>query len=298
MTNQTLLVTGIHGLVGQYLFRILKSWPGTVIISGRGPNRLPEGTYLYEDMDISDALAVQRVFVKHKPDFVIHSAANAQPDHCELNREDAYQVNVVGTKNLLEAAAISGAFFIYLSTDFVFSGIDGPYREEDQLAPVNYYGNTKWMAEQAVSDYPAPWAIVRTGLVYGNVLSGTRPNIISWVRESLEKKQPIKVVSDQLRTPTYAADLARGLFLIAEKKAAGVWHMSGSDMLSPWDIAIRVAEHLKLDKGLITKVDAAVFSQPAARPLRTPLITDKARQELGYQSLRFEEAMIKVLGGD
>jgi dTDP-4-dehydrorhamnose reductase len=234
----------------------------------------------------------------YAPDIVIHSAALAQPDLCELDPEEALRVNVEGTENLLRAACRSNAFFIYLSTDFVFSGNDGPYHEASIPAPVNFYGKTKLLAEEKVKAYPCPWAIVRTALVYGNVLVGTRSNIVSWVKGELENKKPIRVVGDQLRTTTYAGDLAKAILKIADKRAGGIWHISGKDALSPWEMAIAVADHLDLDKMLITKVDATVFSQPATRPLKTPLIIDKAKRELGFEPLSFEDGLKKVLNGD
>jgi dTDP-4-dehydrorhamnose reductase len=298
MNNPTLLLTGVHGLVGQYLFRILGSWKGKVVISGKGSGRLSEHDFIYEELDITDADGIRAIFEKYQPSVVIHSAAMAQPDQCELNQPDTLDVNVKATQNLLEASARSQAFFVYMSTDFVFSGEEGPYTEDDFPAPVNFYGRSKLMAEELVRASGVPSAIIRTALVYGNVIVGTRPNVISWVRDALENNRPINVVSDQLRTPTYAGDLAAALITIAERKAAGTWHIAGKDVLSPWEMAMKVADHLNLDAGLITKVDASVFTQPAIRPLRTPLLIDKAKRELDYKPLSFEEGMIKVLNGD
>jgi dTDP-4-dehydrorhamnose reductase len=238
------------------------------------------------------------VFQEFHPDVVIHAAAMAQPDECELKQEEALLVNVKATGYLLDAAASARSFFVYVSTDFVFSGNDGPYDEDSQPRPVNFYGMTKLMAEELVKQYPHGWAIARTVLVYGNVLVGTRANIISWVKGELEKGKAIKVVGDQLRSPTYAADLAAGLMEIAHREAGGVWHIAGKDLLSPWDIAQKVSAHLGLDSSLMTRVDASVFSQPATRPLKTPFMIDKARAQLGYEPHSFEEGMVKVLNGD
>lgn len=297
MKKSTLLVTGIHGLVGQYLFRILDRWEGKVVITGKGVNRLPNSGFLYEEMDLRDQDRIDQLFQKHQPDVVIHSGAMAQPDACELNQEDALAVNVTGTGHLLEAAALHHAFFVYLSTDFVFSGEEGPYGEDAFLAPVNFYGHTKLMAEALVKANVCRSAIIRTGLVYGNVLVGTRPNVVSWVRESLENNRPVKVVSDQLRTPTYAGDLANAIVKIASTRVEGTWHIAGKNQLSPLEMAMKVVDHLALDPNLITKVDASVFSQPAKRPLRTPLLIDKAIRELNYQPLSFDEGMVRVLNG-
>jgi len=298
MNENSLLITGIHGLVGQYLFRILRNWKGKVVICGKGPCRLPQHDFVYEDMDIRDPIRINEVFNRHRPAVVIHAAAMAQPDQCELNRGEAMLVNVEATKFLLHAAEEAGSFFIYVSTDFVFSGNDGPYGENAVPAPVNFYGNTKLMAEELVKSYNHGWAIARTVLVYGNVLVGTRANIISWVKGELEQGKSIKVVGDQLRSPTYAADLAAGLLRIAEMKASGIWHLAGKDLLSPWDIAVKVANRLGLNSSLMTRVDASVFTQPATRPLRTPFLIDKARKALGYEPHSFDEGMEKLLNGD
>lgn len=296
----TLLVTGIHGLVGQYLVRILAQWQGKVVITGKGPCRLPSswmGEMIYEEMDITDQKAIARVFTSYQPDMVIHAAAMAQPDACETNKAQADLVNTTATQYLLDASAATKAFFIFLSTDFVFSGTSGPYSEMSDTGPVNYYGLTKLRSEEAVRSYVYGWAIIRTVLVYGNTLVGTRTNIISWVDSELEKNKPIRVVGDQVRTPTYAGDLAAAILHIAALRSAGIWHISGKDVLSPHDIAIMVAERKSYDKGLITKVDASVFTQPAVRPLRTPFIIDRARNELGYKPLSFLEGMEKVMNG-
>ncbi len=297
MKPQTLLITGVHGLVGQHLYRILDQWNGNVVLTGRGPLRLPSGTFLYEEMDITDPDRIQEVFNRHRPSVVIHSAAMAQPDECELEQDKTVLHNVTATQYLLRASAAHRSFFIFLSTDFVFSGNDGPYHEESLPAPVNFYGETKRRAELEVMLYGTNHAIVRTVLVYGNVISGTRSNIISWARSALEKGQPARVVSDQIRTTTYAGDLARGLLLIAEKKAGGIWHISGKDALSPWDISLKVAAELGLDSSILTKVDASSFSQPAERPLQTPFIIEKARRELGFEPISFDEGMRIVLNG-
>lgn len=290
----TLLITGIHGLIGQYLLRILSQWPGKVIISGRGPCRIPDAWMQgleYVPLDITDPEVVNAVFSQYRPDAVIHSAAEAQPDACEQNKQMADLVNTRATGFLLDAAARHHSFFTYMSTDFVFPGTGGPYREDDPTGPVNYYGLTKLRSEELVKQYLYGWAIVRTVLVYGTTLVGTRTNIISWVLGELQKHKPIRVVGDQLRTPTFAGDLAAALLQITMEKREGVWHISGKDPLSPHDIALLVAKRMGLDASLITRVDASSFSQPAIRPLQTPFDISKARRELGYEPLSFKDGM-------
>src|SRR5690606_21013573 len=100
---------------------------------------------------------------------------------------------------IIDAALAIQAKLIYVSTDFIFDGKDGPYREDDTPAPVNYYGSTKLVAENAVMESGLDWAIARTILVYGTVPSVGRVNIVGWVKTMLEEKHPINMVTDQLR---------------------------------------------------------------------------------------------------
>jgi dTDP-4-dehydrorhamnose reductase len=161
--------------------------------------------------------------------------------------------------------------------------------------PVNYYGSSKLAAEKAVMETDLNWCIIRTVLVYGNILTGNRSNIISWVQENLTAGKNIKVVSDQWRTPTYVEDLARGILLVIEKNATGIYHISGDEMLTPYDMAIATANYLGLDKTLIEKVDASMFKQPAMRPAKTGFVIDKAKRYLGYKPLSFDEGLRKMV---
>ena len=291
-----ILITGANGLLGQNAVQQLTTAGHTVTATGRGVCRLPAAgkTYGYTDIDITDRRSVLTKVAAIKPEVIIHAAAMAQPDACELNKAACYDANVNATRHFTEAAAAINAKLIYISTDFVFSGDDGPYRETDVPAPVNYYGETKWEAEQIVQQSNINRAIVRTVLVYGNILTGTRSNIVTWVKENLEKGNPIKVVSDQVRTPTYVEDLVSGIQLIVEKNAGGIYHISGKEVLTPYDMAVQVAGYFGLNKALMEKVDAAVFTQPARRPLKTGFIIDKAEQELGYAPVSFMQGIRKM----
>lgn len=292
-----ILVTGANGFLGYYLVKQLLQENHTVIATGKGENRLPfkTGNFLYEEMDFTDPYAVHDVFEKHGPDIVVHSGAMGKPDDCELNQMLAYLVNVEGTVHLLTNAEEKKSFFIFLSTDFVFSGEKGMYSESDAARPVNYYGRTKLEAEEAVQDYPYGWAIVRTVLVYGPNHAG-RHNLVSLVKEKLEKGEHYSVVNDQQRTPTYVEDLARAIVSIIDKKATGIWHISGNDLLTPYDMAVKTAEHLGLDAGLIRKTSSAELGQAAKRPPKTGFNIEKARKNLGYDPLSFEEGLKRMLG--
>lgn len=293
-----ILITGANGLLGQHLIKLLLDTTAHEIIatSKREPRLVLQDSRLhYYSLDITDGMAVNLLLEKLQPDTIIHCAALTQVDECEQQPIKAWEINVTATRFIVDAAKKINAFVIFVSTNFVFDGLSGPYKEEDTVNPVSYYGSTKVAAEKAVAESGLQYAIVRTCLLYGNILFGTRSNVISWVKENLEQGKKIKVVSDQWRTPTYIEDLAKGILLIAEKKVVGLFHISGKDFLSPYDMAMATADYLHLDKSLIEKVDASVFTQPAKRPATTGFVINKAKKVLDYSPLSFIEGLKKML---
>lgn len=295
-----ILITGTHGLLGQYLLRDFTAAGHSVIATGRGSARIDISAYsncTYEVMEITDEAQTKYVIENSRPDIIIHAAAMAQPDACELDKEACTATNINATRFITAAAKNVGAKLIYISTDFVFSGDAGPYKESDATRPVNFYGQSKLDAETIVMHAGIDWAIVRTVLVYGNILKGTRSNMVTWVKDNLEQHKPIKVVNDQVRTPTYVGDLSKGIVLVAEKNAKGIFHISGEEVFTPYEMAVEVADFFKLDKSLMEKVDASVFTQPAKRPLKTGFIIDKAKQELGYQPISFQQGIREMFPG-
>lgn len=287
------LITGSNGLLGQYLVQRLSALPEyEVIATGRGANRLRrQDGYKYESVNLADEAAVKGLIERSQPDVIIHAGAMTQADDCERNKDACWMVNVTATRYLLQGAERTGAFFLFLSTDFVFDGLEGPYREDDPVNPVNYYGASKAAAERIVKQSKAAWAIARTVLVYGVADDPRRSNIITWVKSNLEQKKKLKVVNDQWRTPTLVQDLAEGCKLIIDKRAEGIFHLSGKDMLTPYDMAVQVAGYLELETKLLEKVDGSSFKQPAKRPAKTGFVIEKAEKELGYSPHSFEEGL-------
>ncbi len=298
MKNKKILITGANGLLGQYLLQALRGLGATIMATGKGTIRVPSqlsAGMSYQPLDITDGMAVSTLVRSFNPDTIIHGAAMTQADQCELNKADCWNSNVTATRFLLDAARQTHAFFIYISTDFVFDGESGPYSENDLPGPVNYYGSTKLAAEKAVMESKVPHAIIRTVLVYGKTADGTRSNIITWVKTELENGRKISVVDDQVRTPTYAGDLALGIIQVASQNAEGTWHIAGAETYTPYQMAIAVAQELHLDKGLIEKTNASAFKQAALRPLKTGFIIQKAETELGYHPISFKEGIRKML---
>ncbi len=294
--KKKVLVTGSNGLLGQKLVQMLVGEPDYILIAtARGKNRLPNNKgFIYMPLDVTNKEEVYQLVEDLKPDFVIHTAAMTNVDQCESDRDECWQLNVRSVEYLVEACRVNKAFFIHLSTDFIFDGLDGPYNEEAQASPVSFYGDSKLAAERTVFKSTIDWAIVRTVLVYGIAHDMSRSNIILWVKKSLEEGKNITVVDDQWRTPTLAEDLAIGCILIMKNKATGVYNISGKDMLTPYQMALKTADFFELDKKLIAKGDSSTFTQPAKRPPRTGFIIDKAIKNLGYAPHSFDDGIKEI----
>ncbi len=288
-----ILITGSNGLLGQKLVKLILDKGDELIATARGKNRLPipEEKYTYRSMDITNREEVNEVIGEVKPDVVIHTAAMTNVDQCETEREACWKLNVDAVEYIIEACEKANAFLVHLSTDFIFDGEAGPYDEEGAPNPVSYYGDSKLAAEQRLFKSNIKYGIARTVLVYGIAHDMSRSNIILWVKGSLEAGKDIKVVDDQLRSPTLAEDLAIGCYLIAEKKAEGVYNISGKDLLTPFDMANKTADFFNLDTSTMTRADASSFTQTAKRPPKTGFIIDKAKRDLGYDPRSFDEGI-------
>jgi dTDP-4-dehydrorhamnose reductase len=291
--KKTILITGANGLLGQKLVELLvQESTVDLIATAKGENRLPNSAgYRYVSLDITNSAEIHSVIDTYKPHVVIHTAAMTNVDTCETDQVGCELLNVTAVAYLIEACQKHDTFLCHLSTDFIFDGADGPYTEEATPNPISVYGESKLRAEKLLESSSIRWAIARTVLVFGIVSDMSRTNIILWVKKSLEDGKQINVVTDQFRTPTLAEDLAMGCWLIAQKEALGIFNISGSDFLTPYEMAIKTANFYGLPVELIQQADSSTFSQPAKRPPRTGFILDKARRELGYQPRSFDEGI-------
>ena len=288
-----ILITGANGFLGQQLIlQLLADTGHTIIATGRGPNRLNwvDQRLQYFPLDITDGTAATAFYETEKPGCIIHAAAMTQADQAETQKVDCWNANVTATRFLLEAAKSFQPYIIYASTDFVFSGEAGPYNEAAATGPVNYYGSSKLAAEHAVLEAFPNAGVVRTCLVYGKN-RGQRGTILDWILRNLKEGKAINVVNDQWRTPTYVNELAKGILLMMGKKAAGIYHLSGEALMTPYEMALSIAKYYELDETLITPTSSALLNEIAMRPQRTGFIIDKAKRELGFEHCSFAEAL-------
>jgi len=282
-----LLITGASGLYGSKLAQIALSKNYEVYSSDI--QELSVYGYFVK-LDISGKAQVDEVFQTIKPDVVVHAATLTDVDKCELNKELAWKVNVEGTKNIVEAAKAKGSFLIYISTDYVFGGETGRYKETDAPNPINYYGVTKLKAEEIVKTQKE-YFIARPSVMYGSTPAAGKVNFALWIIENLRKGEHVKIVTDQWNTPTLNTNLAEMTLEVIERKLTGIYHLCGATRLSRFKFAEQIADVFSLDKGLIDKVLSSQFTLPAKRPMDSSLDTSKAQQIMQHKPLEMDMAL-------
>ena len=289
------MITGSNGLLGQKLVYALAGREDVeVIATSKGANRIAKKDgYVYEPLDITNRDEVFSIVQKHHPNCIINTAAMTNVDACENDKPGCDALNVDAVRYLIEACAGTSTHFVHLSTDFVFDGEAGPYKEEDTPNPLSYYASSKLESEKVVMHCGLDWAILRTIIIYGVVDDVQRSNLVLWTKSSLEQGKDINVITDQFRSPTLAEDLADACILTMQKRAKGIYHICGpeEDLDSIINLASKVADFFGLDKSHIKPISSASLNQPAKRPPRTGFILDKARKELGYSPHRFVDGL-------
>jgi dTDP-4-dehydrorhamnose reductase len=272
---EIVVVTGASGLLGRKLVEVLAKGYNVIPTHNTEPSH-PNSLR----MDVVDREQVIGVFNRSSPDVVIHAAAETGVDKCETNKEWAWRTNVIGTKNVAEACAKTGAKLVYMSTDYVFDGRKGLYREEDAVNPINYYGLTKLRGEEHVEKLES-YVIARTSVLYG--WHPKKLNFATWVIDGLRKGHAINVAEDHYNSPTLADDLAEMIGKIIEMGARGIYHTAGNDRISRYEFALEIAGTFGLDRSLITPVGMADLKMwIAERPRDSSLCIDKT-QKRGIQ---------------
>ena len=280
-----ILITGVNGLVGNSLYRLLKTSDHKLFLS----SRKIDGLAKYK-VDIANKEEVDSFFKYEKPDVVINSAAMANVDLCETEQELCWNVNVGGVQNLVDACQRHSTHLTHISTDYIFDGKkeSGIYNEEDIPNPQGYYAKSKFEGEEVITKSQISYSILRTILVYG---SHKNANIVTFVKNSLEKNKTVNLVSDQVRMPTFSDDLSRACIYASEKKAQGIFHVCGPEQMSYLEIGNRIAEYFSLDKNLINHVKTMDLNQKALRPYKTGFDLKKARDILDYKPTNFEDSL-------
>ena len=236
--------------------------------------------------DLMDERGIYDLVDRLRPDVIIHSAALTDVDRCERERELAYKMNVEGTQAIAKAAEKAGAFLVYISSDYVFDGERGSYREDEKTNPVSYYGQSKLLGEEFCRG-----CIARTCVIYGSRPASGKVNFALWLIESLKSGKQVRVVTDQFITPTLNTNLAKMVLEAADRRLSGVYHLAGATRISRYDFARELARVFDLDSDLIIPSRMADLKWDAKRPKDSSLDTSKAARELMEKPYGLEKAL-------
>ena len=296
--KQRILITGSSGMLGidlcQELYRDYD-------VIGMDLVRHPKSAVnRFYKCDVTEGRVVESVIGRAKPDIVIHCAAWADVDGCELNSRKAYTVNAVGTRNIARACRKAGATLIYISTDFVFNGRKRrSYAEADKTGPLSVYGDSKLKGEAFIRKTLDRYFIIRTSWLYGR----HGKNFVDTIAAKAKTEKVLRVVRDQAGSPTYAKHLAKGIHELLDKvagrsgvsvKGFGVYHLSNSGGVSWYDYA-RAILSLTGSKTKIIPITSGELARPAKRPPMSVMDSSKFYKFTGYRMPGWKTALKEYL---
>ena len=263
-----ILITGAFGQLGHSLKSVLsKKSNYELICTGKKVKKGQEGIPL----DIRNQVALKELINTTAPDILINLAAMTNVDACELNPKLAGEINVAGLEHICDSFR---GKIIHLSTDYVFDGTSGPYKEDDPLNPISIYGKTKLASEHILLEKDIKNLVIRGNVLY-DYSPHTSASFLNWVVSSLKDNQEIKVVEDQFNNPTWTRSMSDIIELSIENDLEGIIHWGDSVHISRFEFAKLIAKKFSLNESLIKPVLTSELNQPARRPLQSGLSTEK-----------------------
>jgi dTDP-4-dehydrorhamnose reductase len=279
------IVIGASGLVGQHIMDVLQRREQEVAIGTYYQFALPDLHFL----DIRDSKAVADLLSQFQPEVIYLPASLTDVDYCENHSMHSFEINVVGTCNVVKETNRIRAKLVFFSSDYLFDGLGGPYSEDDPAQPISEYGRHKLSSEHFVSIHSANYLIVRTTVVYGWEYQGK--NFVQRLVAKLREGETVRVPTDQVGTPTYALNLAEAVIELVSRGLSGVYHIAGPQLASRYDFALAAANVFGLDAHLIQPVSTAQMNQTAPRPLAAGLRVDKATKLLNTRLIGYVEGL-------
>jgi len=279
------LVIGATGLVGAHVARSLA---GLGPVTTTGFSRSASGAL---PLDIRDAAAVQRVVDDARPDVVVCAAAEPHVDRCEREPAETRTINVDGVRHVATATAAAGATLVYFSSDYVFDGRLGDYREDSPVSPINEYGRQKVEAEAIVRAVPR-WLVLRVSGVFG--VDDRRKNFVYQVVDRLRAGQPVTAADDQTLCPTWAPALADALAALLRAGFTGLCNVVGPEPTVRADFARRIAGAFGLDAAAVHAVPSSELPSAAPRPARSSLSDGLLRSIVGHGLPPLDEALAQM----
>lgn len=281
-----IFVTGSTGLLGHQVVRLALDSGHEVLASYMGQ---PPANGKPVELDLLNLQSIQPTITKLKPDTIIHTAAYTDVDACETNRDTARKLNAEATKQIAFAASKIGAHLTYISTDYIFDGEKGRYKEDDEPRPISYYGHTKLEGERHVRASSKEWCITRTSAIYG--WGGEKKNFATWLLDNLSAEKQVKVVTDQYISPTLNTNLAKMVLEISEKRLTGVLHTAGASRVSRHKFAVELAKVFGQDPNLIKRAKMEEMAWFAKRPKDSSLDVSRCVRLLKTKPLGTSEAL-------
>lgn len=285
-----LLITGASGLLGTRLCQLAASRNNEVyaVYSQHPP------MYGFPlQFSILDAKAMQHAIDRTNPDAVVHAAALTDVDKCEAEKELAWKTNVDATVNLVSLCKERDIFLLYVSTDYVFDGRKGMYKETDSPAPINYYGLTKLKGEEAVQTFENH-CIARASVIYGSTPATGKINFALWLLDKIKKNEQVRIVTDQWNSPTLNTSMAEMILETLEKRINGILHLAGATRLSRYEFAQHLAEAFRLDAKFIVPAQSVSIKWVGPRPRDSSLDVKKVEKAFDNKPLRVHEALRKM----
>jgi len=280
-----ILVTGSNGLLGQAITNLFaRETDSSVFLTSAEDDCFVSTIYPYEKLDITNRENIKKIVSKFNPDTIINCAAFTEVDKCESERELCWKINVDAVKNLIIAARPHNIKLVHFSTDYIFDGKNGPYKEDDTPNPISFYGRSKLASENALVSGGVECAIIRTMVLYGIGVK-IKQNFVLWLVNQLQEGKTVTIVDDQIGNCTMIDDLAYGTLKIIEKKKTGVYNIAGKEIISRYEFALKVCEIFGCDKKLVKTGKTKDLNQPASRPLNSGLINYKAETGLDYKPM-------------
>ena len=280
------LVTGSAGLIGSQIVKDLTQQNHTAYSCYHDQKPLQGIPTL---LDLSDSNKIIQTLHETKPDRIIHLAAMTGVDLCETEKELATIINTKATEILARQATKQNIFFLYVSTDYVFNGINGMKKEDDTTNPLGFYGKSKLEGELVLNKLASNWCIARTSTPFG--IHSTKKTFPLWVKENLEAKKEIPVLIDQFTSPTYVPNLSNMLLEITTRQINGIIHVSGATRISRYALAEMIAGKFHLNKNLLipTKIDN--MNWKAQRPKDSSLDVSLATKSLNERPQKIEQSI-------
>ncbi len=287
-----ILVTGATGMLGYDLCKVLSENNNVTGLS-RG-KQIVRGGLSGLDLvkaDITDRKGLTDIIIRCAPDVIVHSAAIADVDFCELNPDAAFKVNTEGTENVADAAKKAGSRLLYISTDYVFDGTkDSPYAEDDEPDPVSVYGKSKFEAEKYIQARSEGYFIIRSAWMFGH---GGK-NFVDSTLESAGKDRKIRAISDKYGSPTYTLDLSRAISDLLAKSSSlealpGIYHITNAGICSRYQFAKEILEYIGINSE-VTAIQGKDAGGAALRPKMSALDNSKISKILGYDLRHYKDA--------